>query len=43
MTIGGIEYEQIIITSSDGDVLAVISDAIVVEKGGVAVEFVKLA
>lgn len=37
MTIGGNEYEEIIITAQNGEVLAVISDKEIIEKDGVTV------
>lgn len=37
MSIGNTEYSEIIITASDGTVLAVISDEKIIEKNGVAV------
>lgn len=37
MKIGNTEYAEIIITASDGTVLAVISDTEIIEKDGVAV------
>lgn len=37
MNIGGKEYDRIVITAQDGEVLAVITDMEIVEKDGVAV------
>ena len=34
MTINGIEYDQIIVTGKNGEVLAVISDKEIIEKDG---------
>ena len=40
MIIGGKEVEQIIITTTDGEVLAVISNAEIIEKRGIRVSLI---